>query len=392
MGLLDRYVLRNFLEPLGMSMGGFIGVWFIFDISDNGPEFFRSGVGLRTVADFYLEQSPQIILMALPVAILLSLLFGLARMSRANEVIAMLGAGRSLPRILLPLVACGLVGSGVCLWLNSELAPKAEAERKLRLSDMTSREVGRSRFVHAHLFRDPVTSRTWYVKRFTPGESLLEGVTILQQDAEGRVVRKWYAARALYDEVRASWILQRGIAVTLDERGQIAEGGFDDFERDGQRVMEGWTETPWRVGSSRLEPLAMSVSDLFEYLGKNGDFSDERLAPFRVNLWDRLAMPFSCVVIVMLAGPLGIVYSRRGVVAGVSWALMLFFVMFFTRNTLLALGRSGRVDAGMAAWMPLGLFFVVGCGLMWWRSNNASVRSLLRLAPVKPTPRAGATL
>jgi hypothetical protein len=196
----------------------------------------------------------------------------------------------------------------------------------------------------------------------------------------------------LYDEVRASWILQRGIAVTLDERGQIAEGGFDDFERDGQRVMEGWTETPWRVGSSRLEPLAMSVSDLFEYLGKNGDFSDERLAPFRVNLWDRLAMPFSCVVIVMLAGPLGIVYSRRGVVAGVSWALMLFFVMFFTRNTLLALGRSGRVDAGMAAWMPLGLFFVVGCGLMWWRSNNASVRSLLRLAPVKPTPRAGATL
>jgi lipopolysaccharide export LptBFGC system permease protein LptF len=330
--------------------------------------------------------------MALPVAILLSLLFGLARMSRANEVIAMLGAGRSLPRILLPLVACGLVGSGVCLWLNSELAPKAEAERKLRLSDMTSREVGRSRFVHAHLFRDPVTSRTWYVKRFTPGESLLEGVTILQQDAEGRVVRKWYAARALYDEVRASWILQRGIAVTLDERGQIAEGGFDDFERDGQRVMEGWTETPWRVGSSRLEPLAMSVSDLFEYLGKNGDFSDERLAPFRVNLWDRLAMPFSCVVIVMLAGPLGIVYSRRGVVAGVSWALMLFFVMFFTRNTLLALGRSGRVDAGMAAWMPLGLFFVVGCGLMWWRSNNASVRSLLRLAPVKPTPRAGATL
>jgi lipopolysaccharide export LptBFGC system permease protein LptF len=136
----------------------------------------------------------------------------------------------------------------------------------------------------------------------------------------------------------------------------------------------------------------MSVSDLFEYLGKNGDFSDERLAPFRVNLWDRLAMPFSCVVIVMLAGPLGIVYSRRGVVAGVSWALMLFFVMFFTRNTLLALGRSGRVDAGMAAWMPLGLFFVVGCGLMWWRSNNASVRSLLRLAPVKPTPRAGATL
>jgi LPS export ABC transporter permease LptG len=388
MGLLDRYVLRNFLEPLGMAMAGFIGVWFIFDISDNGPEFFRSGVGLKAVGEFYLEQSPQIVLMALPVAILLALLFGLARMSRANEVIAMLGAGRSLPRILLPLLVCGLVGAGVCLWLNSELAPRAEAERKLRLSDMTSREVGRSRFVQAHLFRDPVTNRTWYVKRFTPGEALLEGVTILQQDEDGRVAQKWYAARALYDEVRGSWILQRGITVKLDERGQIAEGGFDDFERDGQRVMEGWTETPWRVGSSRLEPLAMSVSDLFEYLGKNGDFSEERLAPFRVNLWDRLAMPFSCVVIVMLAGPLGVVYTRRGVVAGVSWALMLFFAMFFMRNTLLALGRSGRVDAGMAAWLPLGLFFVVGCTLMWWRTTNASLRALLHRPPVKPTPRA----
>ena len=371
-----------------MSMAGFVGVWFIFDISDNGPEFFRSGVGIGTVSEFYLQQSPQIVLMALPVAILLSLLFGLARMSRANEVIAMLGAGRSLARILVPLVMCGVLGAGVCLWLNMEMAPRAESERKLRLSDMTGRESGRARYVHAHLFRDPVTHRTWYVKRFTPGESLLEGVTILQQDEAGRLIRKWYAARALYDEVRRSWILQRGIGVVLDERGQIAEGGFDDFEQEGQRVMEGWLETPWRVGSSRLEPLAMSVGELMEYLGKNADFSEERLAPFRVNLWDRLAMPFSCVVIVLLAGPLAVVYSRRGVVVGVTWALVLFFVMFFSRNVMLAVGRVGRVDAVVAAVMPLGVFFLLGLVLMWWRSGNVSVRGLLGIASAQPSPRA----
>ncbi|MGV3532719.1 MAG: LptF/LptG family permease, partial [Chthoniobacteraceae bacterium] len=90
MKLLDRYVFRNLLEPFLLCFFGFITIWLVFDLSDNGPDFIEAKTPLKHVAYFYLSQAPQIILLSLPVALLLSLLFALSRMSRHNEIIAML--------------------------------------------------------------------------------------------------------------------------------------------------------------------------------------------------------------------------------------------------------------------------------------------------------------
>ena len=60
------------------------------------------------VARYYATQIPQVFIILLPVALLLSLLFALGRMSRSNEIVSMLTAGVSLPRVLLPLIGIGL--------------------------------------------------------------------------------------------------------------------------------------------------------------------------------------------------------------------------------------------------------------------------------------------
>jgi len=35
MRLLDRYIIRNFLQPYIYCILGFLSIWLIFDISDN---------------------------------------------------------------------------------------------------------------------------------------------------------------------------------------------------------------------------------------------------------------------------------------------------------------------------------------------------------------------
>jgi len=127
MSLLDRYLFRNFAEPFLLAVGAFLGIWLIFDLSDHGADFFRNGAAPAQVGMFYLLQLPQILLIALPIAILLALLFCCSRMSRSNEIISMLSSGRSLGRVLLPLFLVGAGMSGLCLWLNYQLAPRAEA-------------------------------------------------------------------------------------------------------------------------------------------------------------------------------------------------------------------------------------------------------------------------
>ena len=134
MRLLDRYVVRNFLQVYLYCIAGFISIWLIFDVSDNISTFIDQHIGLFLVARYYATQIPQVLIILLPVSLLLSLLFTLGRMSRANEVVSMLTAGVSLPRVLLPLIGMGLLTVGATMALNYSLAPHAELARKGFLS------------------------------------------------------------------------------------------------------------------------------------------------------------------------------------------------------------------------------------------------------------------
>ena len=134
MRILDRYVIRNFLQAYIYCIIGFLSIWLIFDISDNISTFIDQRLGLVRVAHYYLTQVPQILVILLPVSLLLALLFSLGRMSRANEIVSMLTAGISIPRVLRPLFLIGLLTVGASAALNYRLAPHADLARRTILS------------------------------------------------------------------------------------------------------------------------------------------------------------------------------------------------------------------------------------------------------------------
>src|SRR2546423_13899192 len=136
---LDRYVLRYFLQAYFYCIAGFISIWFIFDVSDNISTFLDERISRSLIAKYYLTQVPQILVILLPVALLLALLFCLGRMSRSNEIVSMLTAGVSVPRAIAPLLLVGLLTTGLSTVLNYSLAPHAEYAHKTILEDPKSR-------------------------------------------------------------------------------------------------------------------------------------------------------------------------------------------------------------------------------------------------------------
>ncbi len=375
MRLLDRYILRNFLEPFLLCFFGFISIWLIIDLSDNGPDFIEARVSFKRVALFYLSQLPQTILASVPIGLLLALLFSLSRMSRSNEIISMLTAGRSVARVLWPLVVLGSLASVGCMVLNYELAPRAEATKKAALDALTrSKKPGDRGVVEGYLFRDRMNIRTWFVRKFRPNASELTGVHITQQSPDGKIVKKWYARRAGYDANNRSWTLSDGLIVDFSSEDGLPR--FDSFE-GGERLVSGWSENPWRISSGQLEAQSLTIPELWNYLRFNADFSAGQLAPFRTYLHHRWALPWSCLVVVFIAAPLGIVYSRRGVLAGVAGAILIFFGMILFTNLCLALGKGGRLPGWLSGWLPNLVFGGVGLLLLYLRSTN---RELPRLS------------
>ena len=362
MRLLDRYVIRNFLQVYFYCIAGFISIWLIFDVSDNISSFIDNHIGLALVARYYGTQLPQVFIILLPVSLLLSLLFALGRMSRANEIVSMLTAGVSLPRVLLPLIGMGLLTVAASMVLNYSLAPHAELARKTFISEAQSRP---GRTIQGQIFRNRTDLRTWFVQNFLQRSNTFNNVQVLQQDANDNIVTNYVAARAVYRPETKTWELENARVVHYDQSGNIVDEQFFPSLK-----IEHWSETPFRLGSANERAEFLSLPELREYLHFNADFPATLLAPFRTHLQYRLALPWTCFVVVCIAAPLGIGYSRRGVLSSVAAAVFLVFSMNFLVHLFLALGEGYRVPAWIAAWTPNILFMAIGLYLLYLRAAN----------------------
>jgi lipopolysaccharide export system permease protein len=362
MRLLDRYVVRNFLQVYFYCIAGFISIWLIFDVSDNISSFIDNHIGLALVARYYGTQIPQVFIILLPVSLLLSLLFALGRMSRANEIVSMLTAGVSLPRVLRPLIGMGLLTVAASMALNYSLAPHAELARKTFISEAQSRP---GRTIQGQIFRNRTDLRTWFVQNFLQRSNTFNNVQVLQQDANDNIVTNYVAARAVYTPETKTWELENARVVHYDQSGNIVDEQFFPSLK-----IEHWSETPFRLGSANERAEFLSLPELREYLRFNADFPATLLAPFRTHLQYRLALPWTCFVVVCIAAPLGIGYSRRGVLSSVAAAVFLVFSMNFLVHLFLALGEGYRVPAWIAAWTPNILFMAIGLYLLYLRASN----------------------
>lgn len=367
MRLLDRYVLSTFLRAYAYCIAAFIAIWLVFDISDNISTFLDDRISLQQVVQYYLTQVPQILVFLLPIALLLALLFSLGRMSRTNEIVSMLTAGVSIPRLLVPLIAMGLLTASVSSALNYSLAPHAEAAKKTVLEEVRGDNV---RGVAAQVFRNRAENRTWFIQTFRPELDQFVTVQVLQQDDRDNIIKNYMATDASYDAASHTWMLHLVKVVTYDTSGNII-----DEELHGDLAMPEWSETPFRLASANMRAEFLSLPELRDYLRANSDFPQSLLAPFATHLQYRVALPWTCLIVVFLGAPLAIGFSRKGVLTNVAVAIALVFSNIFLTHLFLALGEGDRIAPWAAAWSPGILFAIVGLGLLYFRSTNRDLRS-----------------
>ena len=215
--------------------------------------------------------------------------------------------------------------------------------------------------------------RFWYMDRLPidlGNNNKIRNIEIHEEDPEGRPSRQWYAKSAWWapplpgEASGGKWIFWDGrYWETPDSAG---------FPFDNLSVI-GWTETPWLIQSDQIKPEFLGVRELAAYVNTNEGFSERRLAKYRTAMHARFAIPFRCVVVVLIAAPLGIVYSRRGLLGGVAYSIFIFAAIFFLTSTFMKAGEGGYLSPVAAAWMSNALFAGVGAVLLYYRARNRDV-------------------
>lgn len=387
-GLLERYTLRTFLHPLLFCFVSFFSLWIIMDLLDNLKDFQASKSSLGEVIGFYLGLLPFVYTEVMPVALLLSVLYALTRMSRANEIISMLGAGRSLLQVLQPILACTVYACVLHLAANYYWAPRAEGNREAIYRAM-SEQAPDSIMASSIMFRDEQTHRTWFVATFPfslrSGRERMHGVQIREENADGTPARTILAPTASWSP-RVGWRFFDGNEM-IYKNGSVAAIQPFPLRQGSQSVLEvpGIEETPWSIVSYALRADFMGVPEIVSYLHAHPKAAHEKLAPFRTHFWHRFALPWQALALVLVAAPLGVAYSRRGSVGGIAASVFIFFVFMFVNNLFLNLGKGGHLPPWLTVWMPHLLFGSLGLVLFHYRSQNRDLPSFkFKLSKLKP--------
>ena len=80
--------------------------------------------------------------------------------------------------------------------------------------------------------------------------------------------------------------------------------------------------------------------------------------------YGRIAAPWTCLVVVLIAIPFGAATGRRNPFVGVAGSIFICFGYFVIQQVSLALGSGGYLPAWLAAWLPNLIFGALGLALM----------------------------
>jgi len=225
MRLLDRYLLRELLVPLGYCLGGFFVFWITFDLGGEIRDFTSSHLPWRDVARYYVVKTPELMVLVIPVALLLAMLYALTNLARHHELTAMRAAGIGRLRLTLPFLGVGIVASLVVFALNEIWVPDAsQRAERIKAGASAGTDALGPEWQRNLAFHNERERRIWNIGAFNreSGEMLSPNFDWLRSDGSRRRVtaaRAEYAGPGWVFHDAYDFIYQPGVA-TPTERHQ----------------------------------------------------------------------------------------------------------------------------------------------------------------------------
>jgi lipopolysaccharide export system permease protein len=245
---------------------------------------------------------------AIPTALLFGILLTFGRMSADGEVVALRASGVGIAQILPPAIAAGALGTVLLAALTFEVAPRSRMELKSFVRDLGST----ARFALPGLFRK-IGARTLYVHGAGDESCPLEGVFLA--DFTRGEDPLYIAARcgSFHSEVD-------GVYLTLE----LVEGSvhFPQRRPDRYRMLR-FAKMQTHLDLTRYLSLGRRSRELSfaELLAADAAFGRgegpelrraEGRRDVRIQIHRRIAFSLSCLLLAILAIPLGVQPVRTG--------------------------------------------------------------------------------
>lgn len=296
MSLLQRYIFRQALWPLIISLAGLAGLALLVQSLNTLELIVKNRQSAGTFFWITVLALPQLVSIILPMAVLLASLYSLNRLNSDSELIVARATGVGPWQIANPVLRLALLAAVVHLLVNLFVQPSAFREMRSSLLDVRT-DIA-SKMVLPGEFATPVKNLTLYGQNIRP-DGTIENVVIHDERDVNEPPTTYVAEEGLLTRstVSARLTLFRGSIqkrVAEDAMDFIA---FDSHQIDLSDVVAEDTVLRLKTSDRYLHELAYPVaSDL------------QRKDEFMAEAHNRLSSPLYSPALALLA----LVFMARG--------------------------------------------------------------------------------
>lgn len=346
--------MRDILEVLTIGTLVVLGVFFGTGEFQNMITLAgQCGMPLNTLLAVTMLQVPTGAMYALPAGLLASTIFVFARMRHDSELLALDTLGIPRWRLMIPLLAVGIICSTFSFVISDVVAPRARHLSSqlflLGIYKVTHPFPGRCLVE----LKDSQDRTQKVIMLGIPAGGSIDGFLMFDLTKAKTVSLLWSQCAQWQ---RGSWVLTDGRLFDLfSPASDGVKGSFGNMKLGV--VSEIFDQIENKPRDDLDKTMSQLRQEINELRARNKPVPQDRLLQYH----RRQSQPLGCLLLVIAAAPMVFMRARGNIKLPIFFGAALVPSYFLLQQICLSLAANGRLDPLIAAWLPASI--LCACGL-----------------------------
>ncbi|HMR18486.1 MAG TPA: LptF/LptG family permease [Sphingobacterium sp.] len=356
MNIIDRYIIRKYLTTFLFTVGIFVVVIVIFDISEKLDDFLKNKASMTQVILHYyaLGSVPFFLNMLTPLINFIAVIFFTSKMADQTEIVPILSGGMSFNRFLRPFMISAFIVFAFSLLANLYILPFTNKEKVQFENVYVHPQKVNTSTQSTHM---QIDSNTFiYIDNFDTQRAI--GYNFVLEKFDGiELKEKLIADRVAWDSVEGKWRMENYTNRIIDGlKEEMVKGEKQDTTLDMR---------PQDFEIYENVFTALTTKELNERIKKEEIRGTGMMNDLLIEKYKRWINPFSAFILTLMGVSLASKKVRGGIglSLGIGIALSFLYLVFNQFSTMFAL--KGGLHPMLAVLIPNVTFLLVALMLLY---------------------------
>jgi lipopolysaccharide export system permease protein len=366
--IIHRYIFKEVVSSFIIILFILTFVLLMGKILQIMDLMINKGISVFTMAKIIFFLLPSFMLFTIPIALLISILIAMGRLSADNEITALKTSGISLMQIYYPIAIASLITFIITIIVGYFLVPQSNFATKRLLFTVAQQNANIG--IKEKVFNSDFKGFLLYAERIPVNKNYMEGVIV----SDNRIIGEQNTILA-----KKAFLVSDPESMTVKlelENGSIHTVSSDlknyrkiDFNSYDIRL--DLSTALANLDESSKSSTEMTMTELLEKMKKPG-MDKAAIRELAIEVHKKFSIPLSCIFFGLLALPLGIKSHRAIKSWGFAVGIIVVSVYYLLRIGGEALVETGHLSPEIGVWTPNFIFAFLGIYLLYMANKEIS--------------------